>query len=117
MVNNSNGSTVSHYALSTQLEESFFEQRVEKAIQLAPCTTLVNFEYFTGGIPITAEHVAMLYDTGFTHFGGELLSPFMTSIKKFCSSRFGKYLQEKCDRLLAASDMQPVSLKLVMQYL
>ena len=89
MVNNSNGSTVSHYALSTVLEESFFEQRVEKAIQTAPCTTLINFEFFTAGIPITVEHIAMLYDTGFTHFGGELLSPFMAGIERFCSSSFG----------------------------
>ena len=56
----SNGSTVSHIAFSSQLEESFFEQRVEKAIQLAPCTGLVNPEAFTNGNSVTVEQVALL---------------------------------------------------------
>ena len=90
MINQSNGSTVTHYALSTQLEESFFEERVKKAIQLAPCTPIVDHDYFSGGIHVSVDDVARVYQMGLTHVGGDLLSPVIGTVEKFCSSMFGK---------------------------
>ena len=108
---------MTHYALSTQLEESFFAERVEKAIQLAPCTPLVDHGYFSGGIHIAVDDVAMLYEMGLTHVGGELLSPVMGTVEKFCSSMFGKYFANTCNALIAASTSQAVSLKVILQYM
>ena len=41
IVNSSLGTTATFYALSTPLEETFFEKRVEKVVELAPCSGVV----------------------------------------------------------------------------
>ena len=41
LVNTSNATTATHYALSTELEEEYFADRLYKVIQLAPCYGVV----------------------------------------------------------------------------
>ena len=50
MVSKSNASTIAHLALSTDLEESRYADRVEKAISLGPCTGVLNIGLFTDKI-------------------------------------------------------------------
>ena len=50
MVSKSNASIIALLALSTDLEESRYADRVEKAISLGPCTGVLNIGLFTDKI-------------------------------------------------------------------
>ena len=70
VVNNSLGTTGMTYALATSLEEEFFEPRVHKIIQLAPCSGVVEVLEFTAGVPVGVELLLGLIQAGIYYIGG-----------------------------------------------
>jgi len=70
VVNTSLGTSASTYALATSLEEEFFEPRVHKIIQLAPCSGVVEVLEFTAGVPVGVELLLGLIQAGIYYIGG-----------------------------------------------
>lgn len=68
-MNQSNGTTAANVALASPLEETFFEERVRKVIQLASCS-VTDPTAFTGGFFITADIISSLIVAGLNFIGG-----------------------------------------------
>ena len=60
LLSKSNAATIAHLALSTDLEETRYVDRVERAVAIAPCSGVVNFGWFTGIAEIKAEEFGKL---------------------------------------------------------
>ena len=55
LISKSNAATIAHIALASDLEETRYVDRVEKAIAVAPCSGVVNIGWFTGDTEVKAE--------------------------------------------------------------
>lgn len=103
MVNTSLGTAVSTYALATSLEEDFFEPRVHKVIQLAPCSGVVDISYFTDGVEVGVELLLGLVQAGIYYIGG---SDWSTKLELICATQS----EDTCRALTAAGEGEAVSL-------
>ena len=60
-----------HYGLQYEDdEETFYEDRLHKVIQLTPCSSVINTSSFNGNTEIDVEFLNDFLDIGVYHFGG-----------------------------------------------
>jgi hypothetical protein len=103
MVNTSLATAVSTYALATSLEEDFFEPRVHKIIQLAPCSGVVDISYFTDGVEVGVDMLVGLLQAGIFYIGG---SDWSAKLPSICAT----VSEDICRALTAAGLGEAVSL-------
>ena len=109
VVNTSLGTVTTTYALATQLEEDFFEPRVHKIIQLAPCSGVVNTLEFSAGVEIGVDTLLGLIQAGIFYIGG---ADWNTKLPAICATQSA----EICQALTAAGQGEAISVMMQIHF-